>query len=58
VRSDASRKERIAPREIGRAGRPPARHKQNPDALRDILENDGEMDRALRGTPFERYLEA
>jgi hypothetical protein len=31
--------------------------KQNPDSLRDILENYDEIARALRGTPFEKYLE-
>jgi hypothetical protein len=30
--------------------------KQNPDSLRDILENYDEIARALRGTPFERHL--
>jgi len=31
--------------------------KQNPDSLRDILENYDEIARALRGTPFEKYIE-
>jgi sulfotransferase family protein len=31
--------------------------KQNPDSLRDILENYDEIAQALRGTPFERHLE-
>jgi sulfotransferase family protein len=31
--------------------------KQNPDSLRDILENYDEIARALRGTSFERHLE-
>jgi hypothetical protein len=31
--------------------------KQNPDSLREILENYDEIARTLRGTPFESYLE-
>jgi hypothetical protein len=31
--------------------------KQNPDSLREILENYDEIARTLRGTPFEIYLE-